>query len=121
MDLNKKPIFLAADFVTEEMCSFQDRSDATNDEVLRRLKKNTELINTIKIRKLSYFGHIIRNPKYQFLQLVIQGKIAGHRGPGRRRTSWLKNLRAWFGKTSLELFRAAVNKAMIVNMIANIR
>ena len=87
----------------------------TNDEVLRRLKKNTELI-----RKLSYFGHIMRNPKYQFLQLVIQGKIAGHRGPGRR-TSWLKNLRQWFGKTSLELFRAAVNKAMIVNMIANIR
>ena len=29
LDLNKKPIFLAADFATEEMCSFQDRSDAT--------------------------------------------------------------------------------------------
>ena len=31
MDLNKKPIFLAADFdfATEEMCSFQDRSVAT--------------------------------------------------------------------------------------------
>ena len=27
LDLNKKPIFLAADFATEEMCSFQDRSD----------------------------------------------------------------------------------------------
>ena len=29
MDLNKKPIFLAADFAIEEMCSFQDRLDAT--------------------------------------------------------------------------------------------
>ena len=29
LDLNKKPIFHAADFATEEMCSFQDRSDAT--------------------------------------------------------------------------------------------
>ena len=29
LDLNKKPIFLAADFATEEICSFQDRSDAT--------------------------------------------------------------------------------------------
>ena len=29
MDLNKKSIFLAADFATEEMCSFQDRSDET--------------------------------------------------------------------------------------------
>ena len=26
--LNKKPIFLDADFTTEKMCSFQDRSDA---------------------------------------------------------------------------------------------
>ena len=81
-----------------------------NHEVLRRIKKNTELIITIKIRKLSYFGHIMRNPKYQFAQLVIQGKIAGRRGPGIRRTSWLKNLRQWSGKTSLELFRAAVRQ-----------
>ena len=29
LDLNKKPIILAADFATEEMCSFQERSDAT--------------------------------------------------------------------------------------------
>ena len=29
LDVNKKPFFLAADFATEEMCSFQDRSDAT--------------------------------------------------------------------------------------------
>ena len=37
MDLNKKPIFLAADFVTEEMCSFQDRSDATEMPNMDRL------------------------------------------------------------------------------------
>ena len=28
LDLNKKPIFLAADFATEEMFSLQERSDA---------------------------------------------------------------------------------------------
>ena len=37
LDLNKKPIFLAADFVTEEMCSFQDRSDATETPNMDRL------------------------------------------------------------------------------------
>jgi hypothetical protein len=34
------------------------------------------------------------------------------RGPGRRRISWLMNLRAWFSKTSAEL---------LARMIANIR
>ena len=92
-----------------------------NDEVLRRINKSKKLINILKIRKLSYFGPIMRNLKYQFLQLIIQGKIAGRRGPGRWRISWQKNLRQRFGKTSLELFRAAVNKTIIVRMIANIR
>ena len=37
LDLIKKPIFLAADFATEEMCSFQDRSDATETPNMERL------------------------------------------------------------------------------------
>ena len=37
LDLNKKPIFFAADFATEEMCSFQGRSDATESPNMDRL------------------------------------------------------------------------------------
>ena len=37
LDLNKKPIFLAADFATEEMWPFQDRSDATETPNMDRL------------------------------------------------------------------------------------
>ncbi|KAI5717477.1 hypothetical protein M8J77_006922 [Diaphorina citri] len=77
-----------------------------NEEVLRRMKKPRELMNMIKIRKLQYLGNIMRNEtKYSLLQLIIQGKIDGRRGPGRRRISWLHNLRKWTGKTSAELFR----------------
>jgi hypothetical protein len=45
--------------------------------------------------------------------------VLGARGPGRRRISWLKNLRTWFSKTTTELLRAAVNKVIIARMIAN--
>lgn len=76
----------------------------------------------IKKRKLEYLGHVMRNKdRYSLLQTIIQGKILGRRGPGRRRISWLRNLRTWFGKTSAELFRACTNKVIIANMIANIR
>ena len=37
LDLKKNPIFFAADFATEEMCSFQDRSDATETPNMDRL------------------------------------------------------------------------------------
>lgn len=93
----------------------------TNNEVLRRMGVDRELMKTIKVRKLTYLGHIMRNEKYALLQLIIQGKVNSRRGPGRRRISWLKNLRQWYGKTSSELFRAAVNKVSIAMMIANVR
>ncbi|XP_073953527.1 uncharacterized protein [Choristoneura fumiferana] len=68
----------------------------TNVAVLQRMGKHLELVKTIKQRKLCYFGHVMRNAKYRVLRLIIQGKIAGMRSVGRRRHSWLKNLRDWF-------------------------
>ncbi|CAH2236323.1 jg10705 [Pararge aegeria aegeria] len=58
--------------------------------------------------------------KYELLLLIVQGKVAGRRRPGRRRISWLKNLRQWFGKSTKSLFRAAVSKVEIALMIANL-
>ncbi|KAI5732349.1 hypothetical protein M8J77_025368 [Diaphorina citri] len=79
-------------------------------------------MNIIEIRKLQYLGHIMRNEtKYSLLQLIIQGKIDGRGGPGRRRISWLHNLRKWTEKTSAELFHIAVNKVKLVRLVANIR
>ena len=92
-----------------------------NTEVLARMNKQLKVILTIKRRKLEYFGHIMKHhKKYELLHLIMEGKMNSRRGPGRRRTSCLKNLRQWYGKSSVELFRAAVNKTMIVNMIANL-
>lgn len=98
--------------------SWVDR--VTNDEVLRKMKKEKEVLNTIKIRKLQYLGHVMRGEKYVLLQIIIQGKIVGKRSIGRRRISWLNNLRQWYNCKSVELFRAAVSKVKIAVMIANL-
>lgn len=91
-----------------------------NTEVLARLQKQLEVMFTIKKRKLEYFGHVMRGEKYRILQNIMQGKIQGRRCPGRRRTSWLKNLREWYGVNSTSLFRAAANKIKIIMMIADV-
>ncbi|CAH1285836.1 unnamed protein product [Diabrotica balteata] len=94
----------------------------TNKEVLGKIKKEPEIVFTIKRIQLQYLGHVMRNQhRYSLLQSILQGKVKGKRGPGRRRISWLRNLRTCFKKTSTELFRAAVSKVMIANMISNIR
>lgn len=92
----------------------------TNETVLQRMNKDKEIMRTVKERKLAYFGHIMRNEKYEILHLTMQGKMDGKRGPGRRRISWLHNLRQWTGKTSAELFRTAVNKVKWARLIANV-
>lgn len=94
----------------------------TNVEVLKRMNTKPELLNIVKCRKLQYLGHIMRNnERYNLLQQILQGKINSKRGPGRRRISWLANLRSWFNMSSAGLFRAATNKIRIDMMIANIR
>jgi len=92
----------------------------SNETILQRIGGELQFLINIKRRKLEYFGHIMRNKKYHLLQLILQGKIEGRRSAGRRRISWLRNLRAWTGMTSAGLFRAAVNRVVWSNVIANI-
>jgi len=47
----------------------------TNDEVLRRMRKQKQVLNTIKVRKLQYWGHVMRGDRYGLLQVIKQGKI----------------------------------------------
>ncbi|CAG9835277.1 unnamed protein product [Diabrotica balteata] len=71
----------------------------TNNKVIRRINKRMEVLETIKTQKLQYLGHVMRNERYNLVQLIIQGKIQGKRSVGRRRISWLRNLREWYGCT----------------------
>ncbi|CAH2210915.1 jg7570 [Pararge aegeria aegeria] len=59
----------------------------SNEEVLRRVNQRRELLHTIKIRKVAYLGHVLRHERYELLQLIMMGKVAGRRGVGRRKKS----------------------------------
>ena len=65
----------------------------TNVEVVSRIDKKAELLSTIKNRKTAYLGHVMRNEKYEYLQLLIEGKVEGRRGIGKKEFSWLRNIR----------------------------
>ena len=88
--------------------SWKDR--VTNPSVLQRLHKDRELLSVIKRRKLEYFGHIVRGPKYKLLQTILQGHVEGKRRVGRKNLSWLRNLKAWSGLSGGELFRLASDR-----------
>ena len=93
----------------------------TNEEVLRLVSRERELFEIIKKRKTTYLGHIMRNEKYRFLQLVIEGKIEGRRGMGRKKMSWLRNIRQWTGIRDIQtLIHTASDREAMKQVIAKI-
>jgi len=81
------------------MCCYRSKlripwtSYTSNIEILIRMAKQTKIMKTVKQRKASYFGHIMRKSKYSTLQIINKAKIEGKKGQGRRRNLLLKNLR----------------------------
>lgn len=94
----------------------------SNVKVLQRVARSRELLLTIKKRKVDYLGHILRHERYQLLQLIMMGKIAGKRRAGRRKKSWLRNIREWTNIASVEqLFRLAQDREKFSELTANLQ
>lgn len=93
----------------------------TNETVLQRMGQDRELLIDIKKRKTSYLGHIYRGRNYEFLRLIMEGKIEGRRGPGRRKCSWLRNVRDWTGLDTHSLLRAAQDRQQFARIVAELQ
>ena len=67
----------------------------TNDSILKELNVQRQILNEVKKRKMTYFGHTCRNKKCTLMKECIQGSLEGLRKRGRPRTSYLENIKAW--------------------------
>lgn len=73
----------------------------TNEDVLKKLKITRSLMNTIRIRKLTYLGHIKRHNT--IMKETLEGTTPGSRGRGRPRTKWMDNITEWTGMSVQQL------------------
>jgi len=100
--------------------SWADR--VTNTDVLKRAGTQRKPLTKIKYRKIEYLGHVQRGERYCLLQLILKGRIEGRRGIGRKKLSWLRNIRTWTEvRSAEELFRMAVDRITMARVIANVR
>ena len=72
-----------------EAISWKDK--VTNDEVLKRVKEERNLLKIIRRRKKNWLGHILRGEN--MLRDVLEGKMNGKRGRGRPRTGMVSDLK----------------------------
>jgi hypothetical protein len=62
-----------------------------NEAVLQRVKKERNILRTIRRRKANWVGHILR--RNCLLSHIIEGRIIGTRRRGRRRKKLLDDLK----------------------------
>ena len=67
----------------------------TNEWVLEKTGMERSLLNQIKKRKLTYFGHLMRKQGNCLEKEIIQGTVPGARTRGRPRMGWLNNISTW--------------------------
>ena len=64
----------------------------TDDSILTELGTTRQLLGFVVRRKLSFFGHTIRDGGCELVKCVIQGKVSGKRRRGRPKTSYSSNI-----------------------------
>ena len=67
----------------------------TNEWVLNKAGVKRKLLDTVKARKLAYYGHTTR--KQGLEKEIMQGTMSGARRRGRPRTAWMDNIKTWTG------------------------
>ena len=77
----------------------------TNEWVLNKAGVKRELFDTVKARKLVYYGHTMKKQGSCLEKEIMQGTMPGARRRGRPRTAWMDNINTWTGLSVEESIR----------------
>ena len=85
------------------------RMHRTNESVLQEMGTQRILVDTIKKRKLQYFGHVIR--AQNLCTHIFEGRIDGGRSRGRQRKRWSDDIKEWTGRTLAQCTQLARDRS----------
>ena len=80
-------------------------SKETNEWVFNKAGVKMELLDTVKARKLAYYGHTWRKQGSCLEKEIMQGTMPGAHRRGRPRTAWMDNVKTWTGLSVEESIR----------------
>jgi len=83
-------------------CGFQRK---TNEWVLNKAAVKRELLDTVKARKLAYYGYAMRKQGSCLEKEIMQRTMPGARRRGKPRTAWMDNIIRWRGLPMEESIR----------------
>ena len=96
----------------------------TNEWVLDKTGTHRQLLANVKVRKMTYFGHILRKKHVCLEKDLIQGTLPGGRRREKPITSWLGNLTSWTTMNMDEMLRSTEDRTgwqQLVRSVTNPR
>ena len=72
-----------------------------NEWVLNKAGVKRELLDTVKARKVAYYGYTMRKQEKE----IMQGTMPGACRRGRPRMAWMNNIKTWTGLSVEESIR----------------
>ena len=94
------------------------RWNIMNESILEEIGTRRILMETVKERKLRYFGHVTRAQNIS--THILQGRIDGRRSRGRPRKRWGDNVKEWTGDTLTQCTRLAHDRRAWRRMVQQI-
>ena len=91
-----------------KMMTISWREKKTNEEAPTLADEHLYIIPTIKKRKITYFGHMIRRNNIHML--ISEGPLEGGISRGRPTTEWMTNITVWTGMRCEDLVRLAQDR-----------
>jgi len=95
-----------------------DLDDITDTGTFRKRLKSVvsktgvkrELLDTVKARKLAYYGHTMRKQGSCLEKEIMQGTVPGARRRERPCTAWMDNIKTWTGLSVEEPIRTTEDR-----------
>ena len=78
------------------------------ERITESIGKHCDLLQTVKTRKLKWFGHVSRHQG--LAKTILQGTLPGSRKKGRPRKKWFDNISEWTAMSMAHATRATENR-----------
>jgi len=101
-----------------------DSKENKTERVLNKAGVKRELLDTVKARKLAYYGRTMRKQGNCLEKEIMQGTMPGAHRRGRPRTAWMDNIKTWTGlpmEESIKMTEDRDKRRKYVHSVANPR
>ena len=101
-----------------------DSKENKTEWVLNKAGVKRELLDTVKARKLAYYGRTMRKQGNCLEKEIMQGTMPGAHRRGRPRTAWMDNIKTWTGlpmEESIKMTEDRDKRRKYVHSVANPR